>query len=382
MDDTSKRSLLLHETYKGKLSVCPKIPVNNRDDLSLIYTPGVAAACLAIARDSDDLYRYTMKANSVAVITDGSAVLGLGNIGADASLPVMEGKCLLFKKFADIDAYPICVKSDTIDEFVDTVKRITTSFGGINLEDIKAPYCFEIEKRLRAELDIPVFHDDQHGTAIVTLAALINAFKVTKRTVKETRVVVSGAGAAGTSIVKLLLEYGIKDIVVCDSKGAIFDGRKDLSNNSYKFELTRITNPKQRMGSLSDVIRNSDVFIGVSAPGIVTKKMISSMAKNAIVFALANPIPEIMPDDAKNAGAYVVGTGRSDFPNQINNVLVFPGIFRGLLDSRTININSKMYLVAAKAISSLVDNPTAEKIIPDIFDDRVSNAVASAIKNA
>lgn len=374
-----EQSLRFHESHRGKLSVRSKVPIDNHEILSLAYTPGVAAPCEEIAKDPKALYQYTMKGNAVAVITDGSAVLGLGNIGADASLPVMEGKCALFQQFGGIDAFPICIKADSVDDFVETVKRIVTPFGGVNLEDIGAPYCFEIEQRLRKELDIPVFHDDQHGTAIVVLAALINAFKVTGRSFGEVKIVISGAGAAGIAVATLLCEYGAKNVIVCDSHGAISHDRSDLL--PHKQELAKLTNPDNVSGSLADALQGADVFIGVSAPGIVTKTMVSGMANDAIVLPLANPEPEIMPDEAREGGALIVGTGRSDFPNQINNVLAFPGLFRGVLDAQVRDITQTMYTVAAEALAATVKSPTKEKIVPDIFDTSVAPAVADAIKS-
>ena len=378
--DVSEQSLKLHESNRGKLSVQPKIKINGYDYLSLVYTPGVAAACKAIKKNPEDVYKYTIKPNTVAVVTNGTAVLGLGDIGVSASLPVMEGKCVLFKQFADIDAFPICVDSKDPLEFVEIVKRITTPFGGINLEDISAPECFEIENRLIDELDIPVFHDDQHGTAIVALAALINALKVVNKKIDNCKIVILGAGAAGSSISSLLLKYGAKNIIMCDRHGAIYEGREDLQSGSYKFELAKVTNPHKEKGGIAEVMKGADVFVGVSGPGLIDKEMIKSMASDSIVFAMANPTPEIMPDDAKGAGAAVVGTGRSDFPNQINNVLAFPGIFRGLLDIGAQYVTEKMKVAAAEAIAGLVENPSTEKIIPGVFDDGIADAVAEAVK--
>jgi len=377
--NTDQRSLELHESCGGKLSVVSKVPILTKDDLSLAYTPGVAAPCREIAKNPEEIYRYTIKKNTVAVVTDGSAVLSLGNIGPAASLPVMEGKCVLFQKFAGIDAFPICVEAKTVDEFVDTVKRIAAPFGGINLEDIGAPHCFEIEERLSNELDIPVMHDDQHGTAIVVLAALINALKVIGKKFEEIKIVVSGSGAAGSAITKLLLAYSVRDIIVCDSKGAIHRQRGDISSLSYKRELAALTNPHDEKGSLAHVLVGADVFIGVSRADLVTSDMVSTMAKDSIVFALANPAPEIMPDKARLGGAVIVGTGRSDFPNQINNALAFPGVFRGLLDSRARKITVPMKITAAKALAGVVKNPDHDTIVPDIFADGVQEAVATAI---
>ncbi|HCW32830.1 MAG: malic protein NAD-binding protein, malate dehydrogenase (oxaloacetate-decarboxylating) [Candidatus Peregrinibacteria bacterium GW2011_GWE2_39_6] len=376
--DYYKLSLQLHEHYCGKLGVKSKVPLETSDDLSLAYTPGVAEPCRAIAKDPTAAYRYTMKANSVAVVTDGSAVLGLGNIGALAGLPVMEGKCLLFKQFADIDAIPICLATQNVEEIIKTVVAIAPTFGGINLEDIAAPACFEVERRLKEILDIPVFHDDQHGTAIVTLAGLTNALKVVGKALKDVRIVLSGAGAAGVAITELLLAEGAMDIVLCDSKGALVSGREGM--NGEKEKIAARTNPRHVEGSLADVLKEADVFIGVSAPGLVTAEMVASMAPKAIVFAMANPTPEVMPEEAKKGGAAIVATGRSDFPNQINNVLAFPGVFRGVLDGRARYITQPMLLAAAHALSSLVPHPTADKIIPSIFEDKVVKTVAQAVQ--
>ncbi|MEZ4086864.1 MAG: NADP-dependent malic enzyme [Candidatus Gracilibacteria bacterium] len=373
------QSLQFHAAQRGKLSVRSKSPISNYEELSLAYTPGVAAPCREIARDPDLIYKYTMKGNAIAVITDGSAVLGLGNIGAKASLPVMEGKCVLFQQFAGIDAFPLCIESKDMDDFVETVKKIVAPFGGVNLEDIGAPHCFEIERRLKEALDIPVFHDDQHGTAIVVLGALINAFKVTGRSFGNVKIVISGAGAAGTAIAKLLIHYGAKNVIVCDSKGAIAESRDDLA--PYKKDLLAVSNPDNVSGSLAEALKGADVFIGVSAPGIVTQEMVKSMGEDPIVFALANPTPEIMPDEASAAGAVIIGTGRSDFPNQINNVLAFPGLFRGVLDARIRNISEKMYTTAAEALAAIVEKPTKDMIIPHIFDETVVPAIASAVKS-
>ena len=376
--DYYKLSLQLHEHYCGKLGVKSKVPLETSADLSLAYTPGVAEPCRAIAKDPTAAYRYTMKANSVAVVTDGSAVLGLGNIGALAGLPVMEGKCLLFKQFADIDAIPICLATQNVEEIIKTVVAIAPTFGGINLEDIAAPACFEVERRLKEILDIPVFHDDQHGTAIVTLAGLTNALKVVGKALKDVRIVLSGAGAAGVAITELLLAEGAMDIVLCDSKGALVSGREGM--NGEKEKIAARTNPRHVEGSLADVLKEADVFIGVSAPGLVTAEMVASMAPKAIVFAMANPTPEVMPEEAKKGGAAIVATGRSDFPNQINNVLAFPGVFRGVLDGRARYITQPMLLAAAHALSSLVPHPTADKIIPSIFEDKVVKTVAQAVQ--
>jgi malate dehydrogenase (oxaloacetate-decarboxylating) len=376
--DIYERSLRLHEEYHGKLKVDSKIPINSPADLSLVYTPGVAEACKRISRNKEDIYKYTMKRNCVAVITNGTAVLGLGNIGVAASLPVMEGKCMLFKRFADIDAFPLLVDSTDIDKFVETVKLVSTGFGGINLEDISAPSCFEIEKRLSNELDIPVFHDDQHGTAIVTLAALINALRVSNKDAKSVKVVVSGAGAAGSSIVKLLYLYGIANLTVCDSKGVVYEGRPDLFDSFYKRELARISRPSCN-GDLADALIDADVFIGASAPDILTPEMIKSMNDKPIIFALANPEPEIDPVLAKNAGAFIVGTGRSDFENQINNALAFPAVFKAALALRLRRFTDDMFISAAKALAGHIANPTPEKILPGIFDDGVTDAISNAI---
>lgn len=391
MGDVYEQSLALHEEKKGKLGIVVKVPVEKRQDLTLAYTPGVAEPCRRIAKNPDDIYRYTIKSNSVAVITDGTAVLGLGNIGAAAGLPVMEGKALLFKTFADIDAYPICVKTQNPEEFIMVVKNIAAGFGGINLEDIAAPNCFVVEKRLRQELDIPVFHDDQHGTAIVVLAAMINAFKIAGLPWGKAKVVVSGAGAAGVACSKLLLSYGLKNIVVCDRNGAIEPGRNDIKDNFSKIELANITNPNKEKGSLEQIVKGANVFLGVSAPGLLKGDMVKTMASNPVIFAMANPMPEIMPDEAKAAGAFIVCTGRSDFPNQVNNVLAFPGVFRGILDIRyeramkglefkSIQIDEKMKMAAAIALASLVKEPSPEKIIPGVFEDKVADVVAEAVK--
>ncbi|HAN44340.1 MAG TPA: NAD-dependent malic enzyme [Ruminococcaceae bacterium] len=377
-----EKALKLHEENKGKIRVVSSVPVNNRDDLSLAYTPGVAEPCKEIHKNPDDVYRYTSKGNLVAVVSDGTAVLGLGNIGAKAAIPVMEGKAILFKSFADIDAFPICLDTDDIDEIVKTVKYLAPVFGGINLEDIAAPRCFEIEKRLKAELDIPVFHDDQHGTAIVVLAGLINALKLVNKRLDNITVVINGAGSAGTAIGKLLLNAGLKNLIMVDKSGAIYDGMPNLS--AAHRELAEITNPSKKQGSLADVMAGADVFIGVSAPNIVSKQMVASMNSDSIVFAMANPTPEIMPDLAKEGGARVVGTGRSDFANQVNNVLAFPGIFRGALDVRAKEINEEMKLAAAYAIAALIEDKdiAEDNIIPSPFNPNVAKAVAEAVKKA
>ena len=378
----AEESLKLHEKWNGKIEVVSRVKLETRDDLSLAYTPGVAQPCLEIQKDINKSYELTRRSNLVAVITDGTAVLGLGDIGPEAGMPVMEGKCVLFKSFGDVDAIPLCVKSKDVDEIVKTIQLISGSFGGINLEDISAPRCFEIERRLKEVCDIPIFHDDQHGTAVVCLAAMMNALKLTGKKLDEIRVVTSGAGAAGIAIIKLLIALGLNDVVLCDRKGAIYKGRDGL--NSEKQEMAEITNKQLRKGSLADVIKGADVFIGVSAPGCVTPEMVRSMADKPIIFAMANPTPEIMPDLAKEAGAAVVGTGRSDFPNQINNVLAFPGIFRGALDVRASEINDAMKIAAAKAIASFVtdDKLSPEYIIPSALDRDVAAAVAAAVAQA
>lgn len=376
---TEKSSLRIHQKARGKIEIISRVPLETNEDLSLAYTPGVAAPCLEIQQDINKSYDLTRRWNLCAVITDGSAVLGLGNIGPEAGMPVMEGKCILFKKFGNVDAFPLCIKTQNVDEFVNTVYLISGSFGGINLEDISAPRCFEIEQRLKAKCDIPVFHDDQHGTAIVTLAGLINALKLVGKSKNNIRIVISGAGAAATAITKLLLNYGIKDIIVCDRQGTIYDGRENL--NSAKKELAKLTNQTKLQGKLKDALVGADVFIGVSAPHLLTAEMVKTMAKDAIVFACANPTPEILPDEAKKGGARVIATGRSDFPNQINNVLAFPGIFRGAFDARASEINEEMNLAAAKAIADLVAESKLNEdyIIPDALDSRVSKAVATAV---
>ena len=380
--DYAKESLKLHEQWKGKIEVITRAPLETRDDLSLAYTPGVAQPCLEIQKDVNKSYDLTRRSNLVAVITDGTAVLGLGDIGPEAGMPVMEGKCALFKAFGDVDAIPLCVRSKEVDDIVKTVSLIAGSFGGVNLEDISAPRCFEIERRLKEICDIPIFHDDQHGTAVVTLAAMMNALKLTGKKIDEIRVVTSGAGAAGIAIIKLLIAMGLNDVVLCDRKGAIYKGRDGL--NKEKEEMAEITNKQMRKGTLEEVIKGADVFIGVSAPGCVTPEMVKSMAPDPIIFAMANPTPEIMPDLARESGAAVVGTGRSDFPNQINNVLAFPGIFRGALDVRASDINDGMKIAAAKAIADFVkdDELTAEYIIPSALNRDVAAAVAKAVAQA
>jgi len=380
--DIREEALKCHGEWKGKIEVISKVPVATKKDLSLAYTPGVAEPCVAISKDVNLSYQLTRRWNLVAVITDGTAVLGLGDIGPEAGMPVMEGKCVLFKTFGDVDAFPLCVKSKNVDEIVNTIKLISGSFGGINLEDISAPRCFEIEKRLKEECDIPIFHDDQHGTAVVTLAAMLNALKLTKKDIKDIEVVVNGSGAAGIAITRLLMSMGLRKVILCDTKGAIYDGRGDL--NPIKEEMAKISNLEKKKGTLKDVIVGADVFIGVSAAGVLTKEMVKTMAKDSIIFAMANPVPEIMPDEAKEAGAAVVGTGRSDFANQINNVLAFPGIFRGALDVRASDINDEMKIAAAKAIASLISDEelNPEYIIPAPFDNRVAETVAAAVAQA
>ena len=377
--DYAEESLRLHYAWKGKLEITPRAAVDSKDALSLAYTPGVAQPCLEIQKNPHKSYELTRRWNTVAVVTDGSAVLGLGDIGPEAGMPVMEGKCVLFKAFGDVDAIPLCIRSHDVDDIVNTVALLAGSFGGVNLEDISAPRCFEIEKRLKEELDIPVFHDDQHGTAVVTAAALLNALKFTGRKIEDIKVVMSGAGAAGSAIIKLLIELGLKNVIMCDRKGAIYEGREGL--NEEKAKMAAITNREKQAGSLADVLKGADVFIGVSAPGTVTEEMVKTMAKDPILFPMANPVPEIMPDLAMKAGAAVVGTGRSDFPNQINNVLAFPGIFRGALDVRAKDINDPMNAAAAHAIANLIDESElrADYIIPDPFDPRVKEAVSAAV---
>lgn len=380
--DKKEFALKKHEEWCGKIEVVSRAAVTNREELSVAYTPGVAEPCLEISKDTDLSYKYTRRSNLVAVVTDGTAVLGLGDIGPEAGMPVMEGKCALFKTFGDVDAFPLCVRSKSVDDIVNTVKLLAGSFGGVNLEDISAPRCFEIEERLKKECDIPIFHDDQHGTAVVVLAAMLNALKLVGKKIEEIRVVVNGSGAAGIAITKLLMSMGLKSVILCDRNGAIYEGRDNL--NSIKAQMAKISNLEKKQGSLKDVIVGADVFIGVSAPDTLTEEMVSSMAKDPIVFAMANPVPEIMPDAAARAGVAVMGTGRSDFPNQINNVLAFPGIFRGALDVRASDINDEMKIAAAKAIADIVedDKLCAEYVIPDAFDPRVKEKVAAAVSKA
>ena len=380
--DYAKESLRLHEEWKGKIEVVTRCPIETKDDLSLAYTPGVAQPCLEIQKNVDKSYDLTRRSNLVAVVTDGTAVLGLGDIGPEAGMPVMEGKCALFKKFGDVDAIPLCVRSKEVDDIVKTVALLAGSFGGVNLEDISAPRCFEIERKLKEISDIPIFHDDQHGTAVVTLAAMLNALKLTGKKLDEITVVTSGAGAAGIAIIRLLMAMGLKNVILCDRKGAIYEGREGL--NKEKEEMAKISNFDKKSGTLADVLVGADVFIGVSAPGCVTQDMVRSMAPNAILFPMANPVPEIMPDLAKEAGAAVVGTGRSDFANQINNVLAFPGIFRGALDVRAKDINDAMKIAAAKAIAEIIteEELSPDYIIPSALDTRVAPAVAAAVAQA
>lgn len=380
--DYRKESLKLHEQWKGKVEVVARAKVDSKDALSLAYTPGVAQPCLEIQKDYNKSWELTRRWNMAAVITDGSAVLGLGDIGPEAGMPVMEGKCVLFKEFGGVDAFPLCVRTKDVDEFVNTVYNISGSFGGINLEDIAAPRCFEIEEKLKKMCDIPVFHDDQHGTAVVVSAALINATKLTGKPLSECKAVINGSGAAGIAIAKLLMTLGLKDVILCDRTGAIYKGRDNL--NPYKAEIAEISNKELVKGSLADAVYGSDIFIGVSAPGVLTADMIKTMNDNAIVLAMANPVPEIMPDEAKAAGAAIVGTGRSDFPNQINNVVAFPGIFRGALDVRAKQITENMKIAAAYAIASLVDDSELKPdyILPYAFDERIKDAVACAVADA
>ena len=378
--DYNELALKMHEENRGKVAVRSKVTVETREDLSTAYTPGVAEPCRKIRDCKEDVYRYTAKGNLVAVVSDGTAVLGLGDIGPEAAMPVMEGKAILFKEFADIDAFPICLDTKDAEEIIKTVKNLAPTFGGINLEDISAPRCFEIERRLKEELDIPVFHDDQHGTAIVVAAGLINALKFTGKKLEDAKIVINGAGSAGISICKLLLQFGVKDAVVVDQKGALCPGEAWM--NDAQKEMAEKTNKDRQTGDLSEIMKGKDVFIGVSAPNIVTSEMVASMAKDPVVFAMANPVPEIMPDEAKKGGAKVVATGRSDFPNQINNVMVFPGIFRGALDARASQITEEMKMAAARAIAGIIaeEELNEDYIIPGVFDKRVCSAVADAVK--
>ena len=383
--DNNEVAIQKHTEWAGKIEVIARAPVGTKEELAIAYTPGVAAPCLEISDNVDLSYKYTRRSNLVAVVTDGTAVLGLGDIGPEAGMPVMEGKCALFKAFGDVDAFPLCVRSKDVDDIVKTVKLLAGSFGGVNLEDISAPRCFEIEKRLKEdpEVDIPIFHDDQHGTAVITLAGMINALKLTGKDINEISVVVNGAGAAATAITKLLISRGLKDVVLCYRAGAIYSGRPN-NMNPAKEEIAAITNQKGKKGTLAEVLVGADVFIGVSAPGTLTAEMVKTMAKDPIVFACANPTPEIMPDEAKAAGVAVMATGRSDFPNQVNNVLAFPGIFRGALDVRASDINDAMKIAASEAIASIVSDEelTADYILPDAFDPRVGKAVAAAVAQA
>ena len=379
----AEESLKKHYEWRGKIEIVARAPVLSAEALSLAYTPGVAQPCLEIQKDPLKSFDLTRRWNTVAVVTDGTAVLGLGDIGPEAGMPVMEGKCALFKAFGDVDAIPLCIRSKDVDEIVNTVTLLAGSFGGVNLEDISAPRCFEIERKLKERCDIPIFHDDQHGTAVITLAGVLNALKLVGKKLPEVRFVINGAGAAATAITKLLLSWGVKDVIMCDRSGAIYEGRPDHMNPA-KDEMAKLTNRRKRKGSLADVIRSADVFIGVSAPGVLTTEMVATMEKDAIVFACANPTPEILPDDAKAGGAAVVSTGRSDYPNQVNNVLCFPGIFRGALDVRASDINDAMKLAAAHALADLVSDGelNADYILPAAFDPRVKDAVASAVAKA
>ena len=380
--DNNEKAIKMHEEWAGKIEVIAKAPVGSKEELAIAYTPGVAAPCLEIQKDVDLSYKYTRRHNLVAVVTDGTAVLGLGDIGPEAGMPVMEGKCALFKAFGDVDAFPLCIRSKDVDEIVNTVALLAGSFGGVNLEDISAPRCFEIEKKLKERCDIPIFHDDQHGTAVITLAGLTNALKIVGKKMEDIHVVVNGAGAAATAITKLLISRGLKNVILCDRKGAIYEGREGL--NSAKEEMAKITNPEKKAGSLAEVIVGADVFIGVSAPGVLTADMVATMAKDPVVFACANPVPEILPEEAKKAGVAVMATGRSDFPNQVNNVLAFPGIFRGALDVRASDINDEMKIAAANAIAGIVSDAelNPDYILPDAFDARVGKAVAAAVAQA
>ncbi|MBN2421516.1 NADP-dependent malic enzyme [Candidatus Woesearchaeota archaeon] len=378
--DIYQESVELHKKLGGKLEVVSKHKIKDKKDMSLLYTPGVAEPCKEIAKNPEKVFELTIKKNSVAIVSDGSAILGLGNLGAKAAIPVMEGKAVLFKEFGNIDAFPICLDTQKTEEIIETVKRIAPVFGGINLEDISAPRCFEIEERLQ-NIGIPVFHDDQHGTAIVVLAGLINALKITKKKISDVKIVVSGSGAAGIAITKLLLGDGAKNVILIDTKGAVYQGRKE-NMNPAKEEIAKLTNPNKEKGSLKDVIKNADVFIGVSAPNIMTAEDVKNMNSNPIVFAMSNPIPEIMPDEAIKGGAFIVATGRSDFPNQVNNVLAFPGIFRGAFDAKAKRITPAMKLAAVHALADSVENPTPEQIIPSVFDKNAAKNVAEAVKKA
>ena len=380
--DAKQIALEKHAEWQGKIEVTPRCRVESMEELAIAYTPGVAQPCLEIEKDIDLSYKYTRRSNLVAVITDGSAVLGLGNIGPEAGMPVMEGKCVLFKRFGDVDAFPLCIKSNDVDTIVETVALLEGSFGGVNLEDISAPRCFEIEKKLKERCSIPIFHDDQHGTAVVVLAGLINALKLVNKKIEDIEVVVSGAGAAGIAITKLLMQTGLKNVILCDRTGAIYEGRENL--NPIKEEMAKVSNRLMKKGKLGDVIEGADVFIGVSGPGVLTKDMVGKMAKDPIVFAMSNPVPEITPEEAKEAGVAIMATGRSDYPNQINNVLAFPGIFRGALDVRASDINEEMKLAAAHAIADIVTDADRkpEYIIPDSFNAKVKDAVATAVADA
>lgn len=381
--DYAKESLRKHKEWRGKITVTNKVPVATKEDLSLAYTPGVAQPCLEIQKNVNESYELTGRHNMCLVVTDGTAVLGLGDIGPEAGMPVMEGKCVLFKAFGNVDAFPLCIKSKEVDEIVNTIYLISGSFGGVNLEDISAPRCFEIEKKLKEKCDIPIFHDDQHGTAIITLAGLTNALKLVKKKKEQVRVVINGAGAAAISIARLLLADGFQDIILCDRTGAIYEGRTE-GMNDIKTEMAKITNREMKKGSLPEVIEKADVFIGVSAPGVLTEEMVRTMAEDAVVFACANPVPEIFPEDAKRGGARIVATGRSDFPNQINNVLAFPGVFRGAFDVRAKDINDEMKIAAANALTNLISDEELQEdyIIPKAFDERVGKAVAEAVAEA
>ncbi len=381
--DYRKESLKLHEQWKGKLEIVPTVPVTNKTELSLAYTPGVAEPCLAIQKDIDKSYELTLRHNLCLVVTDGSAVLGLGNIGAEAGMPVMEGKCVLFKAFGGVDAFPMCIKSQDVDTIVETIYQISGSFGGVNLEDISAPRCFEIEKKLKEKCDIPIFHDDQHGTAVIMLAGLMNALKIVGKNLEDIRIVMNGAGSAAIAVSKLLLSSGAKDITLCDRNGAIYEGR-EKGMNPVKEEMALITNLDKKQGTLGDMLVGADVFIGVSGPGMVTTEMVKTMNKDAIIFACANPTPEIYPDEAREGGAAVIATGRSDFPNQVNNVLAFPGIFRGAFDVRASDINEEMKIAAAKALAGIIpdDELSADYILPEAFDKRVGPAVSAAVAQA